>query len=70
MNLYKCASDPEKFITYLENLSKPFNILYTDLKSPLEKWDFYKAVYKKYTRENDFLDNMSFEIGDFEKAAI
>lgn len=70
VNLYKCASDPEKFITYLENLSKPFNILYTDLKSPLEKWDFYKGVYKKYTRENDFLDNMNFEIGDFEKAAI
>lgn len=70
VNLYKCASNPEKFITYLENLSKPFNILYTDLKSPLEKWNFYKGVYKKYTRENDFLDNMNFEIGDFEKAAI
>lgn len=70
VNLYKCSSEPEKFATYLENLSKPFNILYTDLKTPLEKWDFYKSVYKKYTRENDFLDNMNFEIGDFEKAAI
>jgi DNA adenine methylase len=70
VNLYKCSSEPEKFATYLENLSKPFNILYTDLKTPLEKWNFYKSVYKKYTRENDFLDNINFEIGDFEKAAI
>jgi site-specific DNA-adenine methylase len=69
VNLYKCCSEPEKFIPYLENLSKPFNILYTDLKSPLEKWDFYKGVYKTYTK-NDFLDNMNFEIGDFEKAAV
>jgi site-specific DNA-adenine methylase len=69
VNLYKCCSDPEKFIPYLENLSKPFNILYTDLKSPLEKWDFYKSVYKTYIK-NSFLDDMNFEIGDFEKAAI
>ena len=34
-----------------------------------EKWDFYKAIYKKY-QKNDFLDNMDFEIGDFKKAAI
>lgn len=69
VNLYKCCSEPEKFIPYLENLSKPFNILYTDLKLPLEKWDFYKSVYKAYTK-NNFLDDMNFEIGDFEKAAI
>lgn len=69
VNLYKCCSEPEKFIPYLENLSKPFNILYTDLKLPLEKWNFYKSVYKEY-QKNDFLDNMNFEIGDFGKAAI
>jgi site-specific DNA-adenine methylase len=69
VNLYKCSSEPQKFVTYLENLSKPGNILYTDLKTPLEKWDFYKSVYKKYTKDS-FLDDMNFEIGDFEKAAI
>jgi len=69
VNLYKCCSDPEKFITYLENLSKPFNILYTELKTPLEKWDFYKGVYREYIK-NSFLDDMNFEIGNFEKAAI
>jgi hypothetical protein len=35
----------------------------------LKKWDFYKAIYKEYIK-NDFLDKMDFEIGDFEKAAI
>jgi site-specific DNA-adenine methylase len=69
VNLYKCSSEPQKFVTYLENLSKPGNILYTELKTPLEKWDFYKAVYKKYTKDS-FLDDMNFEIGNFEKAAI
>jgi site-specific DNA-adenine methylase len=69
VNLYKCSSEPQKFVTYLENLSKPGNILYTDLKSSLEKWDFYKSVYKEYIK-NTFLDDMNFEIGDFEKAAI
>jgi site-specific DNA-adenine methylase len=69
VNLYKCCSEPEKFIPYLENLSKPFNILYTDETEPLKKWDFYKKIYKEY-QKNSFLDDMNFEIGDFEKAAI
>jgi site-specific DNA-adenine methylase len=69
VNLFKCCSEPEKFVTYLENLSKPFNLLYTDLKEPLQKWDFYKGIYKEYIK-NSFLDDMNFEIGDFEKAAI
>lgn len=69
VNLYKCCSEPEKFIPYLESLSKPFNILYTDETEPLKKWDFYKKIYKEY-QKNSFLDDMNFEIGDFEKAAI
>ena len=69
VNLYKCCSEPEKFITYLESLSKPFNILYTGETEPLKKWDFYKKIYKEY-QKNSFLDDMNFEIGDFEKAAI
>jgi site-specific DNA-adenine methylase len=69
VNLFKCCSEPEKFVTYLENLSNPFNLLYTDLKDPLKKWDFYKGIYKEYIK-NSFLDDMNFEIGDFEKAAI
>jgi site-specific DNA-adenine methylase len=65
VNLYRCCSDPDKFLPYLKNIS----VLDTNETSPLKKWDFYKAVYKEYVK-NDFLDNTSFDIPDFEKAAI
>lgn len=67
VNLYKCCSEPDKFLPYLENLKN--TLLHTTETEPLKKWDFYKAIYKKY-QKNDFLDDMNFEIGDFEKAAI
>jgi site-specific DNA-adenine methylase len=67
VNLYKCCSEPEKFIPFLEELK--LTLLYTDQTEPLKKWDFYKSVYREYVK-NDFLDDMNFEIGDFEKAAI
>ena len=67
VNLYKCASEPEKFLPYLENLKN--TLLFTTDTDPLKKWDFYKGIYKDY-QKNDFLDDMNFEIGDFEKAAI
>ena len=67
VNLYKCASEPETFVKYLERLKE--TLLKTDETDPLKKWDFYKAIYKKY-QKNEFLDNMDFEIGDFKKAAI
>jgi len=67
VNLYKCASQPAEFVTHLENLKN--TLLHTTETDPLKKWDFYKAIYKEYIK-NDFLDNMDFEIGDFEKAAI
>jgi site-specific DNA-adenine methylase len=67
VNLYKCCSEPEKFLPYLENLKK--TLLFTKETEPLKKWDFYKKIYHEYIK-NDFLDDMSFEIGDFEKAAI
>ncbi len=67
VNLYKCCSMPETFIKYLENLKS--TLLYTEETDPLKKWDFYKAIYKEY-QKNDFLDDDTFEIGDFEKAAI
>jgi site-specific DNA-adenine methylase len=67
VNLYKCASEPETFVKYLERLKE--TLLKTDETDPLKKWDFYKAIYKKY-QKNDFLDDMNFEIGDFKKAAI
>jgi site-specific DNA-adenine methylase len=66
-NLYKCCSEPETFIKYLEALKK--SLLHTDEVDPLKKWDFYKEIYKRYIK-NDFLDNMNFEIGDFKKASI
>jgi site-specific DNA-adenine methylase len=67
VNLYKCCVAPAEFVIYLENLKK--TLLHTTETDPLKKWDFYKKVYNEYIK-NDFLDNMDFEIGDFEKAAI
>lgn len=67
VNLYKCCSEPEKFIPILEKLKE--TVLKTDLTDPEEKRIFYRNIYKKYT-ENDFLDNNDFEIGDFKRAAI
>ncbi len=67
VNLYKCASEPETFVKYLERLKE--TLLKTDETDPLKKWDFYKEIYKKY-QKNEFLDNMDFEIGDFKKASI
>lgn len=67
VNLYKCASTPDKFVQSLENLKS--TLLYTDETDPLKKWDFYKGIYKEY-QKNDFLDDMNFELGDYDKAAI
>ncbi len=67
VNLYKCCSEPQIFSTHLENLKK--GLLFTTETDPLKKWDFYKKIYKEY-QKNDFLDDMNFEIGDYEKAAI
>ena len=67
VNLYKCCANPAEFVIHLENLKK--TLLHTTETDPLKKWDFYKKVYNEYIK-NDFLDNMDFEIGDFEKAAI
>jgi site-specific DNA-adenine methylase len=66
-NLMMCCSEPEKFLPYLENLKN--TLLHTEETDPLKKWEFYKKVYHEYTK-NQFLDDMNFEIGDFEKAAI
>jgi site-specific DNA-adenine methylase len=67
VNLYKCALEPYKLLEAIESLKK--TILHTDLTDPLEKWDFYKGIYQKYTK-NTFLDNIDFEIGDFKRAAM
>ena len=67
VNLYKCCSKPDEFLPYLEKLKQ--TLLHTTETEVLKKWDFYKAVYKEY-QKNDFLDDMNFEIGDYEKAAI
>lgn len=67
VNLYKCCSEPDKFIPVLEKLKE--TLLKTDETDPLKKWDFYKSIYKKY-QKNDFLDNNDFEIGDFKRAAV
>lgn len=69
VNLYRCCAEPEKFLTYLESLTKPGGILFTEETEPIKKWDFYKSVYHKYTK-NTFLDDLDFELGDFELGAI
>lgn len=67
VNLMKCCSEPDTFLKYLNRLKE--TLLKTEETDKLKKWDFYKAIYKKY-QKNDFLDNMNFEIGDYKKAAI
>lgn len=67
VNLYKCSTEPEKFLKYLNKMKE--TLLKTDETDTDKKWDFYKAIYKKYV-DNDFLDNMDFEIGDFDRASI
>ena len=69
VNLYRCCSEPERFLTYIEALSQPGGLLYTTETQPLKKWDFYKSIYKEY-QKNTFLDDNDFQIGDFQKAAI
>lgn len=69
VNLYRCSSEPEKFLPFLESLTQPGGLLYTTEKQPLKKWDFYKSIYKEY-QKNTFLDDNDFEIGDFQKAAV
>ena len=67
VNLYKCCAEPEKMIAAIDNLKK--TKLATSVLTPLEKWDFYKGLYREIV-QSDFLDDMNFEIGDYEKAAI
>ena len=67
VNLYKCCAEPETFLLYLDKLKS--TMLKTDETDPINKWNFYKSIYHKYTK-NDFLDNSDFEIGDFEIASI
>jgi site-specific DNA-adenine methylase len=67
VNLYKCCQDPEAFLPYLEKLKN--TLLFTNETNPIKKWEFYKEVYREYTK-NSFLDDVNFEIGNYEKAAI
>ena len=67
VNLYKCCSEPEVFLPYLEKLKQ--TLLHTTETEVLKKWDFYKGIYKEY-QKNDFLDDMNFEIGDLKIGAI
>lgn len=69
VNLMRCFVEPEKFLPYSESLTQPGGLIYTLETEPLKKWDFYKSIYKEY-QKNTFLDDMNFDIPDFEKAAI
>lgn len=67
VNLYKCCQNPTEMLLAIDNLKN--GLLFFDEEDPIKNWDFYKAIYKTY-QKNDFLDDMDFEIGDFEKAAM
>lgn len=67
VNLMFCCTQADTFIPFL--LSFKENHLSVASDNPLDKWNHYKSVYHKWTK-NDFLEDNSFVIGDFEKAAI
>ena len=67
VNLIYCCSTPDKFIPILEKFKS--SVLNTTETHPIKKWEFYKSIYHKYTK-NSFLDDMDFEIGDLKKAAM
>lgn len=67
VNLVYCCSKPVEFLEHLERFKN--TVLFTNKKRPSAKWNFYKGLYKKYTK-NKFLDDTNFEIGDFNKACM
>ena len=67
VNLIYCCSKPVEFLLNLEEFKN--TVLSTKKKRPSAKWNFYKGLYQKYTK-NTFLDDDNFEIGDFKKACI
>lgn len=67
VNLYRCCSEPDKLLKEIDILKS--TLLKTDIQDLEEKRLFYRSIYKEYT-QNDFLDDVDFEIGDFKKAAI
>jgi site-specific DNA-adenine methylase len=69
VNLMQCCSRPEEFLVELKSLMNIGGLLYTEETELDKKWDFYKAIYRKYIT-NDFLDDMNFEIGDLKIGAI
>lgn len=68
-NIMECCSHPDEFLVEIRALLAPGGELYTEETDPIAKWDFYKAFYHKYIK-NDFLDDMSFEMCDFKIGAI
>lgn len=67
VNLMYCCSKPEEFIQHLEKFQS--SILNTNETDAQKKWDFYKGIYQKFTK-NSFLDDTNFEIGDFKRACM
>lgn len=67
VNLVYCCSKPEEFLTHLEKFKN--TVLHTEETDPIEKWNFYKGIYQKFTK-NTFLDDTNFEIGDFKRACM
>jgi site-specific DNA-adenine methylase len=67
VNLMMCCAKPDEFLLVLNRLKE--TILHTTETDAQKKWEFYRSIYQKYTR-NDFLDKSDFEIPDFKRAAM
>ena len=65
-NFMSCCSHPEEFLKHIYNFKKKF--LNCNETEESKIWNFYKPIYKEIVSSN-FLDDLNFEIGNFEKAA-
>ena len=43
-NLMRCCASPLEFLPELKALLAPGGLLYTEVTTPEEKWDFYKQI--------------------------
>ena len=64
VNLYKCCSEPQKFLPILEKLKQ--TLLSTDLTDKEEKRVFYRSLYKKYVENDSTFRKKKFTFQDFQ----
>ena len=69
-NLYACFQDYHKMIKIIEKAQNKGGFLYVNAENPEDFKQFYKDLYYdfKNNSENTFLDDMDFDIPDYEVA--